>query len=992
MILRLSLLLLSTSFTVSTNADETGTFESQVAPTLRQRCIKCHNPKRARGELDITSRNALLKGGKSGPAIVVGKPEKSLLLKMISGVKPKMPRGGEPLSSQQIASIKKWIQQGANWPRNVALMKNETWWSLRPLTRPELPKIEKAKWAKNPVDLFVLARHQEKNLTHSAPASRATLLRRLTYDLHGLPPTPEDIQAFVSDDSPNAYGKVVDRLLASPRYGERWGRHWLDVAHYADTHGYDKDKRRDHAWPYRDYVIRAFNQDKPYSRFVKEQLAGDYLYPQHRDGIIATGFLAAGPWDFVGHRELREGTVEKMKTRLLDRDDIVSSVISTFNSMTVHCARCHNHKFDPIPQKDYYRLQAVFSGIDRGNRKYDSPEILARRMELISGQKQVQDQLNTITTKIRNLRSPALNQIRNELSQSQKLLTSLPRPMGQKPSRTNGYHSHITKKPNVTKWVQVDLGMEMQIDQIRLIPARPVDFPDTPGFGFPVRFQVAIANDPKFIKADLIADHCDRDYPNPGDSMVTFAVKKKRARFVRVTANKLWLRRNDYALAFAELQVIANEQNVARGATVTSLDSIEAGRWSRRHLVDNYDSRKELADLSDPTVINAVKKRTELIRRMEQLRSKEQVTIQKMLTEKERHSLLEGNQRLKLISRELESLPQSSMVYAVNPREPRPIWVLKRGDVERHDEKVKPGALSCVPDLSSELVVDKSLPEGARRAALAKWITDHENVLTWRSIANRIWHYHFGQGLVRTPNDFGENGALPTHPELLDWLATELRDNGGSIKSLHRLIVMSATWQQSSTYNPEMAKVDNDNQYLWRVNRRRLDAESIRDSVLAVSGQLSTQMAGPGFTLFRFKDDHSPVYDYVDTERIHDPATYRRTIYRFTVRSVPNPFLECLDSADPNVPVPVRNTTLTAQQALALLNNPFMVRQAEFFAHRVQKETSNPERQIQRATWLAFGRSPRTDELRLMLNYRKQHGLVNLCRLLLNANELVFVD
>ena len=251
----------------------------------------------------------------------------------------------------------------------------EDWWSLRPLSRPAVPAVKNAAWVRTPIDAFLLAAMEEKSLHPSPAADKATLLRRVTFDLIGLPPTPEEIDAFLKDVSPNAYEKVVDRLLASPRYGERWGRHWLDVVHYGDTHGYDKDKRRDHAWPYRDYVIRAFNQDKPYSRFIKEQLAGDVLYPDDPDGVMATGFVVAGPWDFVGHVELREGTVDKEKTRVLDRDDMVINAVSTFDSLTVHCARCHDHKFDPIPQKDYYRLQAVFAGVERADRPFANQDV-----------------------------------------------------------------------------------------------------------------------------------------------------------------------------------------------------------------------------------------------------------------------------------------------------------------------------------------------------------------------------------------------------------------------------------------------------------------------------------------------------------------------------------------------------------------------------------------------------------------------------------------
>jgi hypothetical protein len=606
---------------------------------------------------------------------------------------------------------------GAPSPAAVALQSpektaSETWWSLQALKTPVPPNPNDAsRWVRNAIDQFILATLHDKGLRPSDPADRATLIRRVTYDLTGLPPTPDEIDAFVNDAAPAAYEKLVDQLLASPRYAERWARLWLDLVHYADTHGYDKDKRRLWAWLYRDWVIRAFHADMPYRRFVQYQLAGDVLFPGDPDGVIATGFVVAGPWDFVGQVELREGTVDKEKTRVLDRDDMVASTISTFCSLTAHCARCHDHKFDPIPQEDYYRLQAVFSGVERGDRAIDE--------------------------KVRK------------------------------------------------------------------------------------------------------------------------------------------------------------------------------------------DGQK---------------------------------------------------------------------AYAVLPIAPRPIHVLKRGDVERKGALVQPGGLGLLGGLDRHFQKIKAGDEGSRRAALAGWIADDANVLTWRSIVNRVWQHHFGKGLVDTPNDFGRNGSRPTHPELLDWLACEFRQSGGSFKQLHKLILMSAAYRQSSTHNAAFAKLDGDNRYLWRMNRQRLDAESVRDTVLAVSGKLDFKMYGPGFELFRYKDDHSPIYDHLDASRINDPETFRRTIYRFVVRSVPNPFLENLDCADPNLSVPIRNTTLTALQALTLLNNPFMVKQSEFFADRLRKAHADPARQVEAACRLAFGRPPIAAERAALMAYVQRHGLANGCRVLLNANEFLFVD
>jgi hypothetical protein len=972
-------------------------FASKVAPIFRERCVRCHHGKKAKGGLDLTARRGLMDGGASGTVVVPGKADKSFLVEQISGPKPKMPREGKPLGKDQVAAIRQWIDQGAPWPDSLTLAprsidSNDIWWSLRPLRRPAVPRVKDPSWVRTPIDAFVLASLEARGMKPSGPADRATLIRRVTFDLLGLPPTPAEIDAFVADADPQAYEQLIDRLLGSPHYGERWARHWLDVAHYADTHGYDKDKRRDHAWPYRDYVIRAFNQDKRYADFIREQVAGDVLRPDDPEALTATGFIAAGPWDHVGHRELREGTVDKKKTRLLDRDDMVANTISTFVSMTAHCARCHDHKFDPIPQKDYYRLQAVFAGVDRGDRPLASRDFLARKTKLENARIALAEQEAVLLKKIQQLTSPELAGLDLELSKLRKQQAALPPLATGGASPSNGYHSGIEPRPDVTKWVQVDLGKAVRIDEIRLIPARPTDFPDTPGFGFPVHFRVEISSDPKFIKADVVADHTGSDFPNPGDVPVAFRLSNRSARHVRVTATQLWKRVNDYVFALAEVQVQSSGKNVAAGVPVTALDSIEAGRWSRKYLVDGFDSRKSLPDLSDPKTAAAYRQLlglSEQIRQKQQARNKE---LESLIDGGDRASLASIRQRLASLHGQIQKLGMTDEVYAVLSHAPRPIHRLHRGNVEDTRELLGPGALSAVPGLSADFQFADDRNEGKGRLALAQWLADPKNVLTWRSIVNRIWHYHFGRGLVATPNDFGRNGGVPTHPELLDWLAVEFRDGGQSFKRLHRLILLSNTYRQASGNNAIYARLDADNRFLWRMNRRRLDAESIRDTVLAVSGKLSRRMGGPGFELFRFENGESPIYDHSALEKINDSAGWRRTVYRFTVRSVPNPFLECLDCADPNINTPVRNMTLTALQALALLNDPFMIKQAELFAERLKEISSEPSRQIEAGYLLTFGRRPMPDESRALTRHVGKHGLANACRLLFNANEFVFID
>ena len=794
-------------------------FARDVQSILAERCQMCHDNSNRSGKLSVASRQALLEGGASGPAVRPGDPSRSLLVNVITGDKPRMPKFGNPLTRDQIQTITRWIAAGA--PGNEgAAAKPEQWWSLEPLRKPAVPGGN----ARNPIDAFIRQRLGAAGLTPSQEADRRTLARRLYFDLHGLPPTPEQIVAFVNDPAPDAYEKLVDALLASPRYGERWARHWLDVVHYGESHGYDKDKPRLNAWPYRDYVIDAFNSDKPYARFVREQIAGDVLFPRDPRAFVATGFLAAGPWDFVGHQELRESTTEKDNTRLLDRDDMVATTISTFVSMTAHCARCHNHKFDPIPQADYYNLQSVFAGIDRADRPYDEdPEVHFRRQQLLAEKRRVQRKLQPVLDKVEFATSPAI----------------------------------------------ADLDVSIQDASL----------------------LIAHIGDPK----------------TPAD-----AERKK------------------------QLQ--------ARLAT---------DRASRQRLVDAIVGPETYAAIE--TIKN----------------------------------------EFKPIDAELAALPKPKLVYSgaayfnragtFRPSlEPRPVHVLARGSVQAPGAVALPGALSCVAGLAPRFELADSSDEGARRAALAEWIASSGNALTWRSIVNRVWHYHFGNGIVDSPNDFGRMGGKPSHPELLDWLAVWFRDDAkGSMKALHRLIVTSATYQQSSANREDGARVDADNRLLWRMNRGRLDAESIRDAVLSVAGKLDFTMGGPSVQMFWFKDDHSPVYDYARFSP-DAPGAYRRSIYRFIVRSVPDPFMERLDCPDPSVLTPKRSTTITAIQALVLLNDPFMVRMSQHLSARV--------RSVPELTRVLFGRDPSASEVDQFTAYARKHGMENLCRILFNANEFAFVD
>src|SRR5436309_8266438 len=527
------------------------------------------------------------------------------------------------------------------WPEETGSKSDH--WAFKPAVRPAVPAVQIRNWPRNAIDNFVLARLEAEKLAPSPQADPVTLIRRLSLDLIGLRPTPDEVRQFVADSGADAYERLVDRLLASPRYGERWARHWLDVVHYGESHGYDKDKPRPNAWPYRDYVIRSLNNDTPYSRFVQEQVAGDKLFADSADGVVATGFIAAGPWDYVGHVELSESKTDGLIARYNDRDDMVMNTMSTFLSLTVHCARCHDHKFDPISQEDYYGLQAVFAGVDRADRPFDlDPRVAAKRRTLMIERKKLatrQKELNEIVAKTT---SPQIEQIDARRKELKEQLNALPKPDQESPS--NGYHSGIEPTPDAEKWVQVDLGHVMSIDEVRLVPARPTDFPDTPGFGFPKRFRVETANTDSFSDRNVLADRTHSDFPNPGDNPEAFQTKDRSARFVRVTATRLWERTHDYVFALAELQVFSGTNNVSIGARVTALDSIEAGRWGKEKLVDNFDSRKSLTEPEERPEVRT--KRNELKAETDTLEEHRANRVQALLDTATRSELVEVRDRL----------------------------------------------------------------------------------------------------------------------------------------------------------------------------------------------------------------------------------------------------------------------------------------------------------------------------------------------------------
>ena len=852
----------------------------------------------------------------------------------------------------------------------------EAWWAFEPVARPTVPE------RGNPVDHFVRAKLSDKGLSLSPEADRRTLIRRVTFDLTGLPPTPDEVDAFVADKDANAYKKLVEKLLASSAYGERFARLWMDCVHFAETHGHDQDRVRPNAWRYRDYLIGAFNADTPYARFVKEQVAADVLFPDEPKLMPALGFLAAGPWDESSLRDIREDATDREAGRYLDRDDIVSTVFNTFAGLTVQCARCHDHKFDPISQEEYYRLQAVFAGVGRGDVPFEpDPRVSAKR-------KALRATLAAVAAKDDSALKLDTLELLKAVAEWEK---------------RNAGAGVVWTVPTFTKLSAGSTLTKQKDDSIRAEGTRPEK--DTYTLAARVKGQRVTAARLELLTDDTLPHNGPGRQDNGNLHLSEFRVSAA-GKPVKVRAATADFDQAGWTAAHAidgnaatawgiYPQVGKPHEAVFEFAepldctAETELTFALEQLHGAGHLIGRF--RLSLTDAATPLKASAV---PPALRAILAVPSAKRTDAQ--VRELALHVLKEQT------TAELAALPAPALVYAAAPNftpdgshkptaTPRDVRLLKRGDIRKPGEKVEPGALSLLPKLPGEFELPKGHSEGERRAALAKWLTDANNPLTYRVMANRVWQWHFGTGLVATPNDFGRMGTKPTHPELLDFLAGELRDHQ-SLKKLHKLIVTSATYKQAST-SREGAKADEDNKLLWRQNRARLDAEQVRDAILAISGRLDRTAGGPSDQQFSLKPGvHvTPVVDYgkFDWDR---KEGHRRSVYRFVFRTLPDPLVECLDGADANALTPKRTESVTAPQALALLNNEFILVHAKALAARLEKRNPDRAKQIEFACRLVWGRTPTAEEAKLFATHADKHDLANLCRVLFNTNEFLFAD
>jgi hypothetical protein len=960
-------------------------FTTKIEPVLKDRCYQCHSHEsgKMKGGLTLDSKSGWEQGGDEGPAIVPGKPGESLLIKMVrwSDADHQMPPK-EKLPDAEIALLTEWITRGAPDPRTTtarpaAQPTAETWWSLKPLHKPPLPAAENTAIG-NPVDRFIHARLAERKIAPSPEADRRTLIRRLMFDLHGLPPTPADVTAFEQDTGPQAYERLVDRLLQSPRYGERWARHWLDTIHFAETHGCGHDLPRDHAWRYRDYVIESLNRDTPWPRFVREQLATDHFFPDEPRLTPALGFLAAGVFD--------HSAFETAPTNFdyLDRDDLVTQTMGAFTSTTANCARCHAHKFDPITQQDYYALQAVFAGVIEGNVPYDEDARIAhqrKRWQTLLAAADSQDKAVLLAADNTALVSAWEKNRDTPVTWSVLDYESFISAEGASLARNGEFLVSSRAKPDKDVYIITASSPLARLTALRLDvladPSLPKNGPGRQDNGnlTLTEFEVQVFDPGATTPAKLKVARATADF-NQQNWTVAAAIDGKPD-----TGWGIYPAVGQSHVAVFEL---AEPLDLKKGARLTVALKQQSGN---SHLIGRF----KLSVTADPPARAAA---------MPALAEDALRKPDTQRTEAERLALAAHVLRIRA-EEALQLLPAPSLVYAAakkadvllavgkgRPRsveKPKVVNILRRGDFDKPVGEAPSGALAAVTELQGRFDLSDPNDESARRAALADWIADNRNPLTWRSIANRVWHYHFGRGLCDTPNDFGRMGGTPSHPELLEWLACELRDHGGSLKHLHRLIVTSTTYRQVCDHRDDAAKLDGDNRLLWRMNRLRLDADSYRDFVLSTAGVLDLTMGGPGVRQFVTGPpvQLTPTLDYTAYDWASLPK-HRRSIYRFVWRGVPDPFMDVLDFPDLGMLAPNRGFSASSLQSLALFNNPLVLH----FSDELAKQAVTPAEAARRILL----REPSEEELRSFAAYSEKHGLAALCRVLINSNEFLFVN
>ncbi len=941
-------------------------FARDVQPLFARHCYSCHGPEKQKGQLRLDRKADALKGGDShAPDIIPGQSAESPLIRFVAGLDKDMvmPPKGERLSAEQISLLRAWIDQGAKWPEDGSGVSAKHW-AWQPVVRPEVPTgavSGQRSAVSHPIDAFLTAKLTEKGLAFSPPTDARTLIRRLYFTTIGLPPTPEEVAAFEREfqigNRQSAIGNLVDRLLASPHFGERWGRHWLDVVRFAESNGYETNGTRKNAWPYRDWVIRAFNSDMPYDRFIAEQLAGDAFGVDE-----ATGFIVGGSTDIVKSPD----PVLTANQRAEDLNDFAATTASAFLGLTLHCARCHNHKFDPIAMTDYYAVVACFAGVQHGERVVKP----ANYAELTAKADALRAQLALVTRQMERFEPRA--QVSTNLAASRR------------PPVTRGLN--LERFAQVTaKFLRFTIAettqLEPCVDELEVFTAEAT----------PRNVALATAGAKATASSTL-----------PG-----YAIHKlEHVNDGQYGNERSWIS-NERGKGWVQLE-FAKAEMIDRVAWSRDRDNVPRynDRLATRYRIEvsNDGATWQPVANSDDRLAFGTKSPGGVTYSAEGLPPADAALLAELLAVR------------KKLEADIAAATTFPMVYAGRFVKPGDTFRMHRGDPMQPREKVPPGALAS---FSPKLSLSADAPDQERRLALAKWLGSPEHPLTARVIVNRLWHYHFGTGLVDTPSDFGLNGGRPSHPELLDWLASELVSSGWKLKHVHRLILTSEAFRQggkvisdevisnqpvrvppasrlstqlliTNHYSPaRAASLDSANRLLWHFPARRLEAEPLRDAMLAVSGKLDRSMGGPGFDLFEANGNYVKVYN---SRADFGPAEFRRMVYQSKPRTELDNTFGAFDCPDAGQVSPKRTSSTTPLQALNLLNSPFAVQQAQFFAERVEREAGQgTDAQVKRAFQLIFTREPAAEEVAASVKLVQAHGLPALCRALFNANEFLTV-
>jgi hypothetical protein len=966
-------------------------FDAVVAPILARRCLDCHSGSDPKGKLDLAHRASALRGGKSGPVIARGRPDESLLWEKVEA--DEMPPKS-PLPSGEKAAIRNWIAAGAGWGTDpidafqvtTSRRAGRDWWSLQPVRRPSPPAALRADRVRGPIDAFVLEKLEASGLEPAPEAEKRDLIRRLSFDLTGLPPQPEEVDAFVNDRSPDAYGRLVDRLLASPQYGVRWARWWLDLARYGESNGFEYDEFRPLAWRYRDWVVDALNRDRPYDEFARLQLAGDVLEPNEPGAIEATGFLVAGAYDTTGQNQ--QSQAMKAVVRSDELEDLIGTVCQTFLGLTVNCARCHDHKFDPVRQVEYYQLASALSGVRHGERELAAADrervALRKRIDaLLADVAAIEAPIRArIATREPGAAQPALKPLAawdfdhglDDLVGSLRVTLEGGAALTSEGLQLDGKTGYAISRPlqrelkakTIEAWVRLD-NLEQRGGGVISINVRDKFVFDAIVFG-EQETGIWMAGSENFQRYRSVSGKPESE---AATHAVHVAITYSGDGMIRVFRDG-----RPYGAPYKSTGLLtfpAGETELLFGMRHTPAggNRMLAGTIVRAHVYDRaLDEREVAASAAGFQVDEAIA--TALPPDSRAKRARITTEIARL-----RSALAAPTER----------------AYAVTPKEPGAMHVQPRGNPNQPGDIVAAGGVAAIAAPGVDFGLPADAPEAQRRQRLAAWISSPCNPLFARVVVNRLWRAHFGTGLVETPSDLGFNGGIPSHAQLLEWLASETAARGWNMKSMHRMIVTSAAYRQSSRLDVKALAIDAGDRLLWRKAPTRLEAEMVRDAMLAVSGVLDAKLGGPSFRDHEIVQAEGTPAILYRAVRPDTPGHNRRTLFRAWARGGRSALLDAFDCPDPSTTAPRRSVTTTPLQALSLMNNALVLYLSDAFAARLVREAGpDVDRQIELSYRLAFGRFPGPDEKARAAGAVKRYGTATLARAIFNSNEFLYLD